>query len=475
MSDSYEDASQILSELTQREQQFSVHPLLQYDPEAAKWIKVIKASYFMSPKTKAPVPRNQDLPKEAFGELTGRCILAATSHAWFWQNHPDPEGVKLKLLRDFIRRLQKRYPETEIVIFDDWHSCPQWPRTKEQDVVFYKAMDHMNSMYVYCDVVLFLEAKLPDLDMTVRFCNLIPSNYSFGKFLDVTQFHGPESDKISIRKNDIVVKPSDLEILKSTLKEIEISFLKRPFGRPNQIPPDERGWLYAERITIAIKVATAGQHRFDDIVWSNNENLRTKIYAWARTLLVAAKKKEIRKALEKFQIELTKKRFTWPDNDKLVDKIITDLVDKFATYWKEEKERQQTMSTRAHEILLRWGEFSNEYIKETKLLQQEKEESGWMLRSFGKLVGLSIIGPFIASIPFFLKITDDCVKSLIGHALWYGLLGASQALLQVHLFVSRFARLTRFSQTHTHTHIHLHTGTYIEQHLYARTFVLFLF
>ena len=171
---------------------------------------------------------------------------------------PHPEGVKLKLLRDdFIPRLRKRYPETKIVIFDDWHSCPQWPRTKKEDEVFYKAMDHMNSMYVYCDVVLFLEAKLPDLDMTVRTCSLIPSNYSFGRFVDVTQFHGPESSSLDIKTNDIITKPSDIDTLKSTTNEIEISYLKRPFGRPNRIPADERGWLYAERITIAVKVATA--------------------------------------------------------------------------------------------------------------------------------------------------------------------------------------------------------------------------
>ena len=58
---------------------FLLHPLLQYDPDAVKWIKVIRAEYF--DKCKPPVPRNQDLPAHAFGELTGRTILAATSHA----------------------------------------------------------------------------------------------------------------------------------------------------------------------------------------------------------------------------------------------------------------------------------------------------------------------------------------------------------------------------------------------------------
>ena len=148
--------------------------------------------------------------------------------------------MKLKILRDdFIPRLRKRYPETNIVIFDDWHSCPQWPRTKKEDEIFYKAMDHMNSMYLYCDVILFLEAKLPDLDMTVRTCSLIPSNFSFGRFVDVTQFHGPESSSLDIKKNDIIIEPCDIDILKSTTNETEISYLKRPFGRPNRVPGDE--------------------------------------------------------------------------------------------------------------------------------------------------------------------------------------------------------------------------------------------
>ena len=48
-------------------------------------------------------------------------------------------------------------------------------------------------------------------------------------------------------------------------------------------------------------------------------------------------------------------KFTFPDNDKLVDEIMTDLVNQFEENWKEETMRQRDMSTRAREILLRWG------------------------------------------------------------------------------------------------------------------------
>ena len=105
---------------TAQEDVLEKHPLLQYDPEAVKWIGVIKAEYFEAESTKAPVAKNQDLPAHVFGDLTGRKILAATSHAWFWQSHPDPEGVKLEILRKQIKELRERYPNVEIVIFDDW-------------------------------------------------------------------------------------------------------------------------------------------------------------------------------------------------------------------------------------------------------------------------------------------------------------------------------------------------------------------
>ena len=150
----------------------------------------MKLEYFESKTTVAPVPRNQEVPKEAFGKLTGRSILVATSHAWFHQCHPDPEGVKLDILRkDFFPRLRKRFPHTEILVFDDWHSCPQWPRpTEEEQKRFTKCMNHMNSVYCYCDVVLFVQAPLPDLDERIYECELVPSEHEWLNFIDTIQY-----------------------------------------------------------------------------------------------------------------------------------------------------------------------------------------------------------------------------------------------------------------------------------------------
>ena len=218
----------------------NVHPLLKYDPDALNGgIQLLRLEYFEAETTIAPVPRNQDVPKEAFGKLTGRSILVATSHAWFHQCHPDPEGVKLDILRkDLFPRLRQRFPRTEILVFDDWHSCPQWPRpTQEEQDRFAKCMKHMNSVYCYCDVVLFVQAPLPKLNDTIYDCELVPSEHKWLNFIDTIQYLGGGEEKSSIQKNDIVIKMKDtdasltVDLLKNFKERTTVFFLRRPYVR----------------------------------------------------------------------------------------------------------------------------------------------------------------------------------------------------------------------------------------------------
>ena len=75
-------------------------------------------------------------------------------------------------------------------------------------------------------------------------------------------------------------------------------------------------------------------------------------------------------------------------------------------------------------------------MKGARLLKQENEESGWMWWSAAKLVGLSVFGPMLAMLPFVLKVTDDCVDSLIGHSVWFGgTIVLSRVLLPIHTSV----------------------------------------
>jgi len=404
-----------------------LHPLQANDPVLVQNVDFVTLEFLEC--ARYPVQKNQRLNKDkAFGELTGRSVLIALSHGWFYQMHPDPQGVKIDIIvKQFGPRLRKDYPETQILFFFDFLSVPQWPRTDEEEKVFRLAMKHMNSVYVYCDLVLFIETELPIVDMTLRSAKIRVSDYEWTQFLDRNQVASIDNPPSGPQQYDHVVQCDDKRL--QTIDELKtfnssthvIKYLHRPFGRLNTIINDDRGWLFLERITIAIKVATAGKQRFDSIVRSNSKKLRSQVYVWMRMLLRAAKdKSELRRTLQRFNGLLETKMFSFQSDKAVVRTLMTKLVENFAENWEEEVAKQQSSSKRLREILLRWGEFSNEYVKEARLLEQEGEESGWMCRSFGKLVAISVFGPLIAMIPFVLKVTDNCVESLIGHSIWYG-------------------------------------------------------
>ena len=418
---------------SERETRQQTHPLLLYDPHILDGgIQLLKLEYLEAETTRAPVPRNQQVPKEAFGTLTGRSILVATSHAWFHQCHPDPHGVKLKMLRQqFFPRLRKRYPYTQILVFDDWHSCPQWPRiTKEENDRFKKCMDHMNSIYCYCDVVLFVEARLPTLDETVFTCYLVPSEHKWLHFIDTIQYVGGDDETLTIRKNDIVIGMENctttltVDVLKQTKERAIISFLRRPYGRPNRTPAEKRGWLYAERITVAIRMAAAKPEMFDDVVVSNNFDLVKQIYLWSRCLRDSAVNEEkepgsIARQLREFQDVLVTMKFTFPGNDILVDEIIKDLVAKFEMNWNEEMRRQSDMAVRAREILLRWGCFSEDYVERAGSLESGDRTLNWS-QTMLRLVCIGMVAPLLAILPFAFEVTTDPSEDEFIRSFWFG-------------------------------------------------------
>ncbi len=93
---------------TQFERQ-SIHPLEKNDQVCVDNVDFVKLEFLE--RAKHPIPKNQLLnPQEAFGELTGRSVLVALSHGWFYQMHPDPQGVKIDIIvKEFGPRLRKAY------------------------------------------------------------------------------------------------------------------------------------------------------------------------------------------------------------------------------------------------------------------------------------------------------------------------------------------------------------------------------
>ncbi len=140
------DRSTLYNTMTMNERQM-MHPLQREDPVAYKFIHFVRLQY-LEKEAPVPIPRHQKLPEDAFGTLTGRSILVSLSHGWFFQNHPDPRGRKLDLIRNvFAPRLRERYPHTSIVVFFDFLATPQRPRTDDEERRFRIAMERMNSVY----------------------------------------------------------------------------------------------------------------------------------------------------------------------------------------------------------------------------------------------------------------------------------------------------------------------------------------
>ena len=83
----------------------ATHPLEIHAPGAVISIRFMRLDYILK-SLQAPTPRRQEMPEEAYGVLHENCLLIATSHAWFWQGHPDPEGVKLNILKRFAKSVR---------------------------------------------------------------------------------------------------------------------------------------------------------------------------------------------------------------------------------------------------------------------------------------------------------------------------------------------------------------------------------
>ena len=405
------------------------HPLRLHDPDALRYIKLIKLEY-IEKEIQCPVPRCQLVPDKAFGELHGRAVLVCTSHAWFFQHHPDPDGRKLEVIREyFAPKLRNMYPKTDILIFDDWLCCPQKPRTEEENEIFSNSMNHMNSMYVYCDSVLFIETDLPQYtDTNLYKQTLIPAKHRWKRFVDCVQYAGGEEEegtdasskdddkdettslRISprdiVRKIDGVPINENVEELESRTIPTTIEFSRCPFGRRNPVPTDKRGWLFLERITVAIKAAAAGKAQFNNIVVTNATNLQCLLAEWTELLRRMAANKDrsvLKKSLSYFEKKLTEMIFTFESDLEPCMKMLNSLVTKFADNWEAEVAKQKSMKKRAREILLSWGSFSPQYVETLRLHDKERPAKMYseLLVMF---LGMAIVPTALACVLFVLPI-----------------------------------------------------------------------
>jgi len=125
-------------------------------------------------KLKKPLPRRQDLPKEAAfaatdelfrglavgpaGEVPPR--LLAVSHCWLTPEHPDPQGHHLQNLARFLGPLVEEYGG-DMAVFFDWCSLPQKPRKDSEQEAFDRGLSNVDLWYAHRLVWKLFLTKLP--------------------------------------------------------------------------------------------------------------------------------------------------------------------------------------------------------------------------------------------------------------------------------------------------------------------------
>ena len=145
-------------------------------------------------------------------------------------------------------------------------------------------------------------------------------------------------------------------------------------------------------------------------------------------------------------------KFTFPDNDTLVDAIIQDLVNQFEENWNEETQRQKDMAKRVSEILLRWGSFSEDYVERAELLCDLPKEKMTSKRVplWVPILAVAVISPAISVVPFTFALEGDGVdpstekESLILSSVW---LGFFQGYVDI-FFIPVFHLISLFIQLH---------------------------
>ena len=285
--------------------------------------------------------------------------------------------------------------------------------------------------------------------MTIHSAEVDLTTYKFFDFVDTIQVSetksnlGPQQfDCIQTCDSNKVESAAQLNSL--TDNHI-LTFLHRPFGRPNTIINDDRGWLFLERITIAIKAAAAEQSQFDDIVVSNSKKLRIQIYKWSERLRDAASKQKnepraLSDLLNHFDDVLKTKLFSFSSDEDVVRGLMKKLVNQFANDWKGEVEKQKSMGKRAREILLRWGCFSEDYVERAGFLESGDRTLNWS-QTMLRLVCIGMVAPLLAMLLFTFEVTTDPSEDEFIRSLWFGLVTALVPVLFGAPFRNEFAQI----------------------------------
>eukprot|EP00415_Alexandrium_ostenfeldii_P000578 UN0578 len=108
--------------------------------------------------------RRQELPESAFaGESAlgslGSQNLFAISYCWLAKDHPDPEGFRV---RDLVRRFDRLRVHDDALVFMDWASLHQKPRTEFEQGSFRAALGMLVYVFSTQRVQVLASNNLPE-------------------------------------------------------------------------------------------------------------------------------------------------------------------------------------------------------------------------------------------------------------------------------------------------------------------------
>jgi len=215
------------------------------------------------------------------------------------------------------------FPDMDPLVFLDFVSVTQRPRTALDNELFQAALRAMPMIYLRADAVVHIDKDFEPVvegqTVTVKADFLRRSKVGIRAVGDVIQLAGTPGGQDTVQENDVIVSvngyeiPPSLENATGRLQEgSNVVIRKAPYGVRNEVPAGTRGWIFLERFCSMVKVAMLNDDNKANVVFSNNPAVLQEIFAGGAKLREAAQKGsvELHEALTEFGAELRRKSFS---------------------------------------------------------------------------------------------------------------------------------------------------------------------
>ena len=350
-----------------------------------------------------PFPRSQDCKILETLDTTPlpSDLVVCVSHSWPYQAHPDPLGEKLPEIQALVAAVKKAHkPMGRTLLFFDFLSVAQAPRTADEEASFQAAVQAMPALYCRSDAVVHLETVGSDVDTmgeehriettlgalgigdtTVNLCASTTSPPTrlreVGGFVQVTGSETvPDFSVVRSIGGAGVWSLADVEKAKAANAPADTPVVCQacPLGLRNVAEGNDRGWLHLERFCSMVKVAMCeGEGEKDGLggggggggggaadgaaavaraAFATDANVLREIRVGGRKLREAAKggAGPLAAALDEFARAMGAKAFAEEGDAAVVAGLMKDLTAHLSEKWEQEQagQRQRALVLAVH-------------------------------------------------------------------------------------------------------------------------------